>query len=181
MPERRPTSVAAALLLVVAGCGMGSQVAAGPVLGHAWGEGVSLGWEAGGGPMKTEVHSSASLTGPSLIARANGGMSWRPRARNLVSYLAWEPWYLVGGSLGAAYSTGDRKVNPLFGVWEALPPSIDGERATTNYVPPSCSPCYTVSVPFGWRWSGRNEIYLTPKFGILQGVDVPWPYWTYPD
>jgi hypothetical protein len=165
-----------ATAFAAAACGSGVQAAAGPVVGYVKGRGASLGWEAGGGPMKTEVHGYApELQFPSLIARVNLGMSWRPSARELVSYAAWEPWYLVGGTLGAAYSTADRQVGLLAGVWEALPPWVWHPSSVAVPTSPNCSPCYTVTVAFGWRWSRGGEFYLAPKFGVLDGIDKPWP------
>ena len=99
----------------------------------------------------------------------------------LVSYAAWEPWFLVGGSLGAAYTATDRKVHPLAGVWEAVP-WFEGHAMDQGFNrPPACSPCYTVSIALGWRWAGGSEFYLAPKVSLLQGIDKPWPYWTYAD
>jgi len=153
------------------------QAAAGPVVGYVKGRGASLGWEAGGGPMKTEESNyRTTLEFPSLIARFNLGMSWRPSARELVSYAAWEPWLLVGGTLGAAYSTADRQVGALGGLWEAAPVSVSQHRAGDLPTSPGCVPCYTVTVAIGWRWARGGEVYLAPKVGILDGINKPWPF-----
>jgi len=171
----RAAIVVAALAL--ASCGGGLQVAAGPVVGYVKGRGTSLGWEAGGGPMRTvQRNYRTELESASLIARLNLGMSWRPSARELVGYAAWEPWLLVGGTLGATYSWADRRVGLLGGFWEAAPWIMKPEIAPGSPGSPSCSPCYTVTVAIGWRWARGGEVYLAPKFGVLNGIDTPWPF-----
>ena len=164
-----------------AACGMGTQLAAGPVVGYVAKKGLSAGWEAGGGPPNEHLGTSATLEFPSLIAHLSAGMSWRPFAPELVSYAAWEPWFFVGGSGGAAYSSADRKVHPLAGVWESSPPAISHGTDEGWNRPPGCSPCYTFTIALGWRWAAGSEIYLTPKVGILDGIHMPWPYFSYAD
>jgi len=125
-----------------------------------------------------------SPSGLSLLAHFNVGMSWRPGALGTdpserVTYLAWEPWLLVGGTLGLAHSSADGKLRPLLGVWEAIPYVI-GAPVRANPLR-SCSPCYTVSLAFGWRWEGKGELYLAPKIGILNDTKMPFPFQTYAD
>jgi hypothetical protein len=170
-----------AVVLAQAACGMGTQLAAGPVVGYVAKKGLSVGWEAGGGPMWEHVSSNATLEFPSLIARLNAGMSWRPFAPELLSYVAWEPWFLVGGSAGAAYSSADRQVHPLAGVWEAWLPALSQGTDEGWNRPPACSPCYTFTIALGWRWAAGSEVYLAPKVGFLNGIHKPWPYFSYAD
>ena len=88
-----------------------------------------------------------------------------------LSYVAWEPWLLAGGTLGVAHSSATADVNTMGGVWEGAP--------WTFGAPKQCSPCYTISLAIGWRWSGTGEFYLAPKLGILNGTAMPFLYqWT---
>jgi len=165
----------------IAACG-GQQIAAGPVIGYVQGRGFSAGWEAGGGPM----HATPEVEIYNLFLRASGGMSWRPgpvgsAEYERITYLAWEPWLVVGGTMGLCHSSASGKVDGLFGAWEAAPWVIGAPRHTSIVDYRYCSPCYTVSLALGWRWSGASEFYLTPKLGILNGTLMPFPYQNYAD
>jgi hypothetical protein len=173
-----------AATLALAACGTGQQLAAGPVLGYVGGRGWSAGWEAGGGPMSTTTNGDPVPNAGLLLARAAIGMSWRPgtpatEARERITYLAWEPWFVVGGNLGVAHASGDGSFQRLVGVWEAAPWVVGAPRRSSPLY--SCSPCYTVSLAIGWRWSGAGELYLAPKVGILNDTKMPWPFQTYAD
>jgi len=170
--------------VLVMGCGMGQQIAAGPVVGWVSGRGWSAGWEAGGGPMTTTTGGGDPVVSTaSLLARASVGMSWRPPlaggdTRERVTYAAWEPWLLVGGTLGVRTSSSDG-VHPVFGLWEGLPFVLGAfKRESLLY---RCSPCATFSLAFGWRFDGNGELYLAPKVGILNGTDMPYPFQSYAD
>ena len=178
-----PALLAAAALVPLA-CGAGQQLAAGPVVGNVNGRGWSAGWEAVGGPMTTATNGDPSPDIGSLLARAAVGMSWRPGAPGMqeterVTYMAWEPWFLLGGTFGLAHSSQDGSLRRLVGLWEVAPWVIGAPRRSNPVH--SCSPCYTVSLAIGWRWSGPREFYLAPKFGILNGTAMPWPFQTYAD
>jgi hypothetical protein len=164
----------------IAGCG-GQQIAAGPVIGYVRGRGFSAGWEAGGGPMHTKSSYQLQVETYELFLRASGGMSWRPgpvgsAEHERITYLAWEPWFVVGGTMGLYHSSASAKVGGLVGAWEAAPWVIGarGHAPVSDYT--HCSPCYTVSLALGWRWSGASEFYLAPKLGILNGTLMPFPY-----
>jgi len=175
--------IAATLALVA--CGTGQQLAAGPVLGYVGGRGWSAGWEAGGGPMTTPTGGQDPVPSiGSLLAHFDVGMSWRPGppgaiARERITYAAWEPWLLLGGTLGVAHSSGDGDIHALAGVWEVAP-YVFGSPGRSSPLS-SCSPCYTVSLAIGWRWAGTGEFYLAPKLGILNDTTVPWPFQSYAD
>ncbi len=135
--------------------------------------------------MSTETNGDPVPTTASLFTHFTGGMSWRPGlagadARERVTYLAWEPWFLLGGTFGVAHSSTDEGLRPLLGWWEAAPYVLgSGKREFPLY---ECSPCYTVSLAIGWRWDGAGEFYLSPKLGILNHVSMPWPFLvTWPD
>jgi len=170
--------------VLVMGWGMGQQIAAGPVVGWVSGRGWSAGWEAGGGPMTTTSGGGDPVVSTaSLLARASVGTSWRPPlaggdTRERVTYAAWEPWLLVGGTLGVLTSSSDG-VHPVFGLWEGLPFVLGAfKRESVLY---RCSPCATFSLAFGWRFDGNGELYLAPKVGILNGTDMPYPFQSYAD
>jgi len=173
-----------AVALALASCGTGEQLAAGPTFGYLRERGWSVGWEAGGGPMSTLTSGDPSPTTASLFTHFNVGMSWRPGAatadaRERITYLAWEPWLLLGGTFGVTHSSTNGSLHPLLGWWEAAPYVLGaGRRQFPLY---DCSPCYTVSLAFGWRWDGAGEFYLSPKFGILNDMKMPWPFQTWPD
>jgi hypothetical protein len=185
MGRSTAVSLVLATSLASAACGTGQQLAAGPTFGYVAGHGWSAGWEAGGGPMTAPSGGGdpAPTTG-SLLARASVGMSWRPMAPGSaeyerMTYAAWEPWVLVGGTAGIAHSSADGHLRPLFGLWEAIPYVSGGFHRTSTLV--KCSPCTTVSLALGWRWGGASEFYLSPKVGILNDVTRPFPFQTFAD
>jgi len=176
--------IALALSLLLAGCGTGQQIAAGPVVGWVSGRGWSAGWEAGGGPMNTSSGGGDPvLSTASLLTRFNGGMSWRPPlagggTRERVTYLAWEPWLALGGTLGVRTSSTEG-VHSLLGLWEGVPFVLGAfKRSAPLY---RCSPCTTFSLALGWRFDGAGEIYVTPKVGLLNGMNMPFPFQSYAD
>jgi len=182
--QTRPYLFSLALAVLVMGCGVGQQIAAGPVVGWVSGRGWSAGWEAGGGPMTTSDGGGDPAISPaSLLARFNVGMSWRPplaagNARERVTYAVWEPWLLVGGTLGVRTSSSDGP-HAVLGLWEAVPYVVGAfKRETLLY---RCSPCATLSLAFGWRFDGSGEFYLAPKVGLLNGTDMPFPFQSYAD
>jgi hypothetical protein len=181
--QTKPHRLALWLSVLMMGCGTGQQIAAGPVVGWVSGRGWSAGWEAGGGPMTTFKGGDPTPSTPSLLARANVGMSWRPPlaggdTHERVTYVVWEPWLFLGGTLGIRTSSSDG-VHPVFGLWEGVPYVFGAfKREAPLY---RCSPCATLSVAFGWRFDGSGEFYLAPKVGILNGTDMPYPFQSYAD
>lgn len=137
-----------------------------------------MGWEAGGGPMEIRSAGDPMVSIGAALTHFNVGMSWRPRdsgpARERLTYVAWEPWFLVGGTLGLAHSTATGGLQPWLGLWEggAYVLGAPGRVSPLR----SCSPCYTLSVALGWRWNGRGEVYVAPKFGVLNDMTVPFPF-----
>ena len=83
--------------------------------------------------------------------------------------------------MGLAHSSEGPGLRQMIGVWEAAPWIIGAPRREASAYFYHCSPCYTVSVALGWRWSDAGEFYITPKLGILNGVTMPFPYQTYAD
>ena len=135
--------------------------------------------------MTTQQSGDPGPTVASLLARFDVGMSWRPGApgkdeREWLTYAAWEPWLLLGGTLGVAHASRDGSLHPLVGAWEGIPWVI-GAPKRSSFPLFECSPCYTISLAIGWRWAGTGEFYLAPKLGILNDTKMPWPFQTYAD
>src|SRR5579872_6748680 len=172
-----------AIALAAAACGTGTQLGAGPVIGYAFNHGFSAGWEASGGPFTTVGNGDQPPSTGSLITRFSVGMAWRQSARGPLglehlTYAAWEPWFLLGATAGLVKVSSERTLAPMLGIWEAAPLVTGGQPGTFL---PRCSPCLTLSIAVGWRWSGASDIYLTPKIGFIDGATKPWPFSRYPD
>ena len=175
-----------ALALASSACASGVQLGAGPVVGYTQERGFSRGWEASGGPFNTSSgNGDQPPTFGSLVTRFSVGMAWRPSAGGVpglehLAYAAWEPWFLFGGTAGLMKVSSERRLLPMVGMWEAVPYVAGGEAQA--FAPlPKCSPCLTLSIALGWRWSGANEFYLTPKVGFIEGSTKPSPFSRYPD
>jgi hypothetical protein len=182
-----PGSGARLVLVLAVGasaCASGVQLGAGPVVGYAQDRGFSAGWEASGGPFTTTGLDDEEPTVGSLITRFSVGMAWRPSAGGVpglepLAYAAWEPWFLVGGTVGVVKVSSEPRPLPMVGLWEAAPYIGGGQTGTMPL--PKCSPCYTLSIALGWRWSGASEFYLAPKLGFIDGATKPFPFSHYPD
>lgn len=179
-----PLAAALAALLPVA-CGTGQQVAAGPIFAYVVGRGGAFGWEAGGAPITVRTGAADPVPGSELIlARFSTGMTWRRQAAGAagferISYVAWEPWFWLGGTLGVAHSSADGRIRPLLGAWEAVPWVFGG--SPTNGMFLRCAPCFTISLSIGWRWGGAGEFFMSPKVGVLNDVTKPFPFQQYAD
>lgn len=145
---------AAAVILVVAlgatGSARAQTVGAGPMLGWVEDEGLSVGWEISGTWGIPLLHASV---GGSYRLEAPGGT-------RAVHYLAWEPWFVIGGTLGVAIDD-DGVATGAIGAWEAGPiwiHELRDQRAS------EAVPAIAVTLAIGWRlMAGRHEIYVTPK------------------
>ncbi|MBI5608480.1 MAG: hypothetical protein HY902_06325 [Deltaproteobacteria bacterium] len=116
-----------------------------------------------------------------MLAHAAVGQSWRPqpqqgdatrpflseaqgRDHERLTYLVFEPWYGVGGTLGLALSSQDNKLHGVVGAWEGYggPQSLMGtplQKAGLDLA---------ISVAAGFRWlGGAWELYVTPKLGVV--------------
>jgi hypothetical protein len=122
----------------------------GPVLGYAFDRGFSLGWELSGGT----TH---------LLVRGATGVFYRPGAEGpheIGLYVAYEPWWFLGGTLGVAVSNEGPK--GVYGVWEGmgLP---RGYRAEQDH------PQTLLTLTLGWRGIGTtHELYFTPKYTVYE-------------
>ena len=114
---------------------------AGPVFGYSYGKGATL--------------FGAELSAGSLLLHAALGGIYResPSGSSALGYLVAEPWFIVGGTFGAALSS--QGVDSVLGVWEGAPLNLRPEfNGFQNIV--------TISV--GWRSvGGEPEWYVTPK------------------
>jgi hypothetical protein len=131
----------------------------GPVVGWVAGEGLSLGWE-----------TTYAYEAPLLYVSAGG--SYRieaPDGPRAVHYLAWEPWALLGGSLGGAVDD-DGRGTVVLGAWEAVP-FIVGELQEQSWEVARV-PALVVTLAIGWRWmAGTHEIYVAPKLLFHELLD----------
>lgn len=198
----RVTFVLCVLLGICSGC----HASAGPVVGYAFGRGMTVGWEAGGGshPLlranvgqsirssaSEEVDEQASLGPPTpapvfppvervgedevdeaeldgAVHSAAGAPAGVERAEwnEVASYIALEPGFIGGGTIGVSIRTASPDVGLVAGGWAGSPLRI-------QLLPPREDSDVTmfVSLAVGYRYLfGAHEIYLTPKVGI---VDVP--------
>jgi hypothetical protein len=123
---------------------------AGPVLGYAFDRGFSFGWEFSGGTTN-------------LALRGATGVFYRPGAEDpheIGLYVAYEPWVVVGGTLGFAVSNEGAK--SLYGLWEGLGRPL-GYYAERDY------PQTLVTLTLGWRRIGTtHELYFTPKYTVYE-------------
>jgi hypothetical protein len=143
----------------------GDGVGFGPVLAFTWPDGASLGWELSG------------VRGVNILEHFTLGGSYRliPRSKGLDSspqtdpayfhYLAWEPWILVGATLGAAL-TDQFQPRVAYGIWEGLPISLDGQLFDDDSLQ------WVFSIAIGWRGiGGTQQFYVAPKIWRMRGFD----------
>lgn len=125
-------------------------IGAGPVLELGFDGTWSAGWEL-------------AFRTPTLVALAMGGsysLHGEAGPGRSVHYLAFEPWLLVGGTVGLALSH-DAKLRPMWGVWEGAAVGADGD--TDPYSFPKRGE-WVFSLAVGLRGFGRDlRAYVTPK------------------
>jgi len=118
----------------------------GPVIGFQLGghspSPVVIGFEGGGG------------YGPERF-----NLGFEHRAGKSFGYAEIDPWYLLGGSLGAGVDS-DGEMHPVLGIWEGLP--IGTHEPCSGWHP-------QISVAAGYRYTGVHEVYLTVKAGEMNG------------
>jgi len=114
----------------------------GPVIGVSWGQGnkahPTLGLEGGIG-----LHELAYLN-----AGITGGDD------EVFSYVELDGWYAVGATVGVGHGT-ERGVQPVLGVWEALPMILEE----------TCDTATVIAFSAGYRWTGKHELYVAAKYG----------------
>jgi hypothetical protein len=139
------------------------DLAAGPVIAMRDDGGLALGWELGGAfghDLASRVLSRVNVGGSyALFGTSNRGAE----DLSVVHYVVWEPWFIVGGTLGVAIDKGAR-VHPAFGAWEGFPIPLSTDDEIDSRSPHRIF----LSIAFGFRWWGTdvNEFYLTPKIGL---------------
>lgn len=147
------SSVAALLVTPCALADDGGGLGAGPVI--AFGRRVALGWEAG-----------ATTSLPLLKVSVGGSyaLSSRRGVPNSWGYIAYEPWLVVGGTVGLAVSDGLRTTKPLYGVWEGLPFILGDKSSGHNWV---------LTLTAGWRvLGGEHQFYFTPKVWWYEAMKI---------
>ena len=131
----------------------------GPVVGYSEGS-WSFGWEA-----------AISRVSP-LVKASVGGVyhvNRRDSAPLTVHYLAYEPWLLLGGTVGVAFADGPHLLRPALGVWQGFPITLTGKDLF------SAGPVerrWVLTLSIGWRWFGwsLSQFYFTPKLWRYSGV-----------
>jgi hypothetical protein len=139
--------------LLLGGCvaGAGHGLGAGPVFAVSSHGTVALGWEAG-------------TMMPAPLARLSAGGSYRfardPKAAIAYHYVAFEPWLLLGATLGIALGDLDR-LGLAAGMWEGVMVPITKHA---EVVGDCCTDAWMFSFAFGFRSFGSaSEFYLAPK------------------
>ena len=123
----------------------------GPVF--AWGtHGFTAGWEV-----------SATLGSPMLRLALGGDYARGASGAGFAHYLAYEPGFVVGGSVGGALF--DAGVSPYLGAWAGMALPSENLQSTpiadTDY---SRLSGVLFSLAIGYRWFGdEHQFYVTPK------------------
>lgn len=145
------TLAVAIALAATSGSAHAQTIGAGPMIGWVEDEGLSIGWEISGAWELPILHASI---GGSYRPEAPGGM-------RAVHYVAWEPWAIVGATLGAAIDDAGLATAAI-GAWEGgafVIRELEEQEVEGDPVP-----ALVVALAIGWRFmAGRHEIYLTPK------------------
>ncbi len=130
----------------------------GPVVGYAVGSGFTLGWELAGTACLPIAHFV--LGGSYRLTPGDGP--------TMHHYAAWEPWLIVGGTLGV--SLDDRAHAALaIGGWEAVPVLVENIRRQEEH---EAVPAWMVTFAIGIRSLGAGlEIYVAPKLQWVERHD----------
>jgi len=132
----------------------GDGLGVGPVIAYSNERSWSLGWELGvtrGGPLL-----KASLGGVYHF-EAKGDDPWT------VHYLAWEPWFIVGGTLGVAVADGKEVARVAYGLWEGFPLAVSAGDDPFPFTG-SGDTGLVITFAIGWRGFGSmSQIYFAPK------------------
>jgi hypothetical protein len=134
----------------------GDGIGAGPVLAIKFHGGAALGWEVSG-----------TYRAPFLKLSLGGEYPLEgTKDAKFHHYLAYEPWFLVGGTIGFAVNDSD-KAQVMYGAWEGLPTDFD-------QVEKSPGPQWMGTITVGWRAFGAKEhsIYFTPKLWWYHGYYI---------
>ena len=127
----------------------------GPTVGYRFDDDARIGWEASGG---------------FAIARASVGQAFSyGEQADTDFYVAAEPGVLLGATLGADYASGE-DWGFMPGGWIGVPvyprPDQPTDRAYDIF---GMQPMGTLAI--GYRYAHGHELYLAPKFFLLQRLD----------
>ena len=133
-------------------------------------------WGAGGGPVlalssKGELTAGwelSGLLGSPLLHFVLGGDYLRgPSKTGLAHYLAWEPGFIIGGSLGA--SLADSEGGLYAGAWAGL--GVPSDLRTVPIADSDYSRLegMVFTLCLGYRYNaGAHQFYLAPKLGYYE-------------
>jgi hypothetical protein len=126
----------------------------GLVIGYSDNRSWSVGWEAGantGGPLlKLSLGGSYRVDGESRDPLA-------------IHYVAFEPWLIVGGTVGVAV-TNEPEVRVAYGLWEGFAIPLEGDLWGGTAGDDEHPQSLLFTFAFGWRGFGATQqFYFTPK------------------
>jgi hypothetical protein len=138
----------------------GRGVGLGPVFAVGGGDSNgarSIGWELSG--ILDDLYKRASVGGSYVVSREGEG----PPSYH---YATFEPWLIVGATLGVAV-TNEPRVKVAYGVWEGI-----GVPLSAFDISEDARWDWMVSVCGGLRMIGSDvHFYFTPKLWLLRGYD----------
>jgi hypothetical protein len=124
------------------------------------------------GPVFGVRLSGSKLSGPDGhrgVVGIEGGLGFGPERINIgfehradhdAGYIEFDPWYIIGGTLGVAVDD-ENNASGVFGVWEGLP------VAGFDNCPDGWH--NRVTVAGGYRYTGVHELFVTVKAGRMNG------------
>jgi hypothetical protein len=139
----------------------GSGYGFGPVFALSADDTFSMGWELG---------ASASV-----LAKASVGGTYYLKPRRdepaFVHYAAFEPWLLLGGTLGVAV-THVLEPRLAYGLWEGIPVPLSG-ALLDDPDDAGGQTIWMATLTIGWRGFGStHQFYFTPKLWRYRGFDL---------
>jgi len=148
------TGVSHRLLLALLAAGVSScHAGLGPTVGYRFNDGARVGWEASGG---------------FAVARASVGQTFGySDAPNTDFYVAGEPGIILGATLGADYASG-KGWGFMPGGWIAAPPFYPWGETDRRSDVLGMQPAGSVAI--GYRYVHGHEIYITPKFYLIERI-----------
>jgi hypothetical protein len=145
--------MAATWLTSVARASPGDGWGAGPVFAFSSDGTFSLGWEL-----------SALSKLPLLKGSVGGSYAFNapPQQASVVHYVAYEPWFIVGGTLGAALLDVNR-VSFMYGIWEGAPIPLTGKLVVDSGTEHDAT-TWVLTLTVGGRvFGGVSQFYFAPK------------------
>jgi hypothetical protein len=145
--------IAVAAFASLARASPGDGRGAGPVFAFSTDGTFSLGWEL------------SALARLPLFKGSIGGsyaLNAPPQEASVIHYIAYEPWFIVGGTLGASLMDFNR-VSFLYGIWEGAPIPLTGKLIVDSGTPHEPT-TWVLTLTVGGRvFGGKSQFYFAPK------------------